>query len=329
MDRIDGYDHTTGIHCGSTALQNVATHYGFQYSEPACFGIGGGVGFIQYAPTQPLQRVRLTPPWLESAFFERLGIPHRRQAPRAFSTAWARLTDHLAENDPVILFLEPSALPYLDDSMIHVPPHTAVAIGHDPTTDAILLSDGAAKRPQRIDRSTLQEAWHTVGVPQLHNEYLVVTRPAQTTATTTAVATGLRATATRMLQPQTIDRDLRGASTNGIDAIETTLSNVDGSVSALALGRFVQLLTSSADGHAFRSLYARSLDELGQYAGLAPTLAADMASIADRWDRIATQLRTLVNGSQLPPATIQEVRALLRTTSNRERAVFTDLRDSL
>ncbi len=329
MDRLDGYDHTTGVHCGSTALQNVAAYYGLQYSEPVCFGIGGGIAFIQYTPAQPLQRIRLTPPWLESAFFERLGIPHRRQAPRAFSTAWARLTDHLAANDPVILFLEPSALPYLDDPMVHVPPHTAVAIGYDTTTDEILLSDGAVKRPQRLDRSTLQEAWQTVGVPQFRNEYLVVTRPAQTAATTAAVATGLRATATRMLRPQTVDRDLRGASATGIDAIDTTVSNIDGSISELALGRFAQLLTSSTDGHAFRSLYARSLRELDQYAGLAPTLADDMTTVADHWERIATQLHNLEERSQLPPATIQEVRGLLRTTSNRERAVFADLRDSL
>ncbi len=56
---IKNWVHIPGLHCGSTALRDVVTYYGYNFSEAMCFGIGGGLGFfyISGSPTTlPLDR---------------------------------------------------------------------------------------------------------------------------------------------------------------------------------------------------------------------------------------------------------------------------------
>ena len=42
---IENWVHIPGVHCGSVTLRDVVTYYGYPWSEPMCFGIGGGLGF--------------------------------------------------------------------------------------------------------------------------------------------------------------------------------------------------------------------------------------------------------------------------------------------
>lgn len=116
MERVEGYDHQTGDHCGAAALRNVTAYYDLQYTEAACFGIGGGAAFVLYEhPTEPWVVPRASPTWLERAFLERAGIPHASLAGEEFASAWANATARVDEDDPVLLFLDPTALPYLSE----------------------------------------------------------------------------------------------------------------------------------------------------------------------------------------------------------------------
>jgi hypothetical protein len=42
---VPGFTHATGAHCGSASLRDLAGFYGWSLDEPACFGVGAGLGF--------------------------------------------------------------------------------------------------------------------------------------------------------------------------------------------------------------------------------------------------------------------------------------------
>ena len=43
--RLEGFEHLTGKHCGSTALRAALRFRGLDLSEAMIFGLGAGVGF--------------------------------------------------------------------------------------------------------------------------------------------------------------------------------------------------------------------------------------------------------------------------------------------
>ncbi len=43
---VEGYTHTPGNHCGSTALRNMLAFHGVDISEEMAFGLGAGASFF-------------------------------------------------------------------------------------------------------------------------------------------------------------------------------------------------------------------------------------------------------------------------------------------
>ena len=331
MERVDGYDHQPGVHCGAAALRNVTAYYGWNDSEAACFGIGGGPAFVLYEhPEDPRVTFRTSPNWLERAFFERLGIPHRYREGAAVETAWETVTGHIDDNDPVILFLDPAALDYLPETPTHLPPHVAVLIGYD--DDRVLLSDGAIETRQELSRSTLEDAWTHDGFVQLENESLVVTRAARTADETDAVAAGLRQAATYMLDPLQIKRDARGPGEEGLPAVRSFGDYLGTWPELSEPARPIQAAKRSIDEHgegmAFRGLFAESLAELGQRTDLDPTLADRLDDVGSEWQLVAERLDDLLEHDP-QPALFEEAATLVGDIADREEAIFEALRDEL
>lgn len=211
MELVDGYDHQPGVHCGAAALRNLTEHYGWTYSEAACFGIGGGPAFVLYEhPDEPWVTFRASPTWLERAFLERVGVPHLFREGDDFETAWENATARIDDDDPVVLFLDPAPLDYLPGDPDHLLPHVAVLTGYDDGT--AVLSDGAVETRREVPRSTLAKAWSHDRFLRLDNEYLVVTSARRTEAGTDAAAAGLRQAATYLLDPLAVKRDARAQS---------------------------------------------------------------------------------------------------------------------
>lgn len=325
MEFTEGYDHRSGVHCGAAALRNVAQYYGWDYSEAACFGIGGGPAFVLYEhPEEPRVTFRASPTWLERAFFERLGIPHAVQADDDFETAWETATGHVDEDDPVILFLDPTPLPYLPEDPDHGPPHVAALIGYDDET--ALLSDGAMETRQTVSPDTLAEAWTSDGTVPLHNEYLTVTRARTTEDGTDAAAAGLRQAATYMLEPLQIERDARGPGEEGLPALRSFGNYLGRWPELPEPDRPVRAARRSIDEHgegaAFRALYADSLEELGQRTGLAHDLADRMARVGEEWRTVAEQLGDILEDDDPSSAAFEECASLVGAIADREESIF-------
>ncbi|WIV66623.1 BtrH N-terminal domain-containing protein [Natrialbaceae archaeon AArc-T1-2] len=339
MEYVDGYTHQTGVHCGAASLRNVAAFYDWEYSEAACFGIGGGPAFVLYdQPDDPWVTFRTSPTWLVRAFFEHLDVPHRYGSGDDLETAWNELLGHVDDGDPVVVFLDPDALEYLSENERHVPPHVAVVVGYDEndgegeSEDCVSLSDPATTDRQELSRSTFAEAWHTDEVVDLEHEYLVVTRPT-TGDETDAAAAGLRGAATYMVDPLAVKRDPRGPGEEGIPAVRSFATYLSAWPELHEPTDPVRAAVASIDEHgeraAYRDLFADALEELGTGTGLGPDVAGRMATIGDEWHRLADLLSDLLEAEEPEPAHFEEAATLVGDIADREEELFGEIADAL
>lgn len=332
MERIHDFDHRPGRHCGAAALRNVAEFYGWRFSEAACFGIGGGAAFVLYEhSSRPWVTFRTSPTWLVRAFFERLGIPHQFGAGEDFETTWQHVTAHVDDADPVVLFLDPTELDYLEATPAHLPPHVAVVTGYDDET--VQLSDGAMPETQEIARSTLRDAWQQQEFVPLDNEFLVVSRARITEDQTDAVAAGLRQAATYMLEPLQVKRDARGPGEEGLPALRSFADYLGNWTELPNAARPVRAARRSidehGDGQAFRGLFAEALEELGQRTGLPNELAGRMAAAGRAWGNVATRLDEVLEYDDPPPVLFEEAGSAVGDIAGQEEAVFAAIADEL
>src|SRR3989304_5874148 len=74
---IKNWVHIPGLHCGSVALRDVITYYGYNLSEAMCFGLGGGLGFfyIKGENMSPSKIIHLRGPGMEPNFFSLIDKP--------------------------------------------------------------------------------------------------------------------------------------------------------------------------------------------------------------------------------------------------------------
>ncbi|MFD1568408.1 BtrH N-terminal domain-containing protein [Halolamina litorea] len=332
MERVDGYDHQPGSHCGAGALRNVTDYYEMDYTEAACFGIGGGPAFVLYEhPDRPWVTFRTSPLWLERAFFERLGIPHTFRAGDDFETAWANVTGHIDDDDPPILFLDPGSLDYLAEGPGHVPPHAAAVVGYD--EEAVLLSDASVPSLQELSRESLREAWsHDRFVP-IENEYLVVTNARASEEGNDAAAAGLRQAATYMLAPLEVKRDARGPGEEGLPALRSFADYLgtwgDRSDSTRPVRAARQAIDEHGEGTAYRGLFAESLAELGQRTGLPRELADRMDDVGSEWRTVAEHLAEIDDRENPQPGSFEETATFVADIADQEESIFSALRREL
>lgn len=308
--RIEGFDHEAGAHCGSTALRNLADHYGWGLSEPACFGLASGLGFSYFElPRDPWRMFVGRPMWLESAFFDHLAIPHTDREGQAWAAAWADVRQRVdgepsdarrtssdavpsdGTGDPVLVFVD---LYYLDyyDTDTHFAPHAVLVVGYD--DDHAYMADSEFEELQRLPLESLREAWSATDVLPLSNRYLVVEGDPRRDVEE-AARRAVRETADYMLG-EDVDRPTMAFGESGIAGIRALAEDLP-TWHELADPRWAARFAyqnverRGTGGGAFRGLYAPFLDEFGQAAGLTPAYAERMADIADQWTAAGETLR--------------------------------------
>jgi hypothetical protein len=241
------------------------------------------------------------------------------------------VTGHVDEDDPVILFLDPTRLEYLAESPDHVPPHVAVVVGYDDET--VRLSDGATGSRRTVSRATVRDAWTCERFVPLENEYLVVTRARTTEDGTDAAAAGLRQAATYMLDPLEVKRDARGPGEEGLPALRSFADYLGTWGDLPDPARPVRAARRSIDEHgegaAFRGLFSEALAELGRRTGLPPTLADRMAGVEAEWRTVAARLGEIEARDDPRPGAFEEAASLVADVADREETIFRTLRDEL
>ena len=286
---LDGFDHERGAHCGSTSLHDVSSFRRWNLPEPVCFGIGSGLGFsfIERDDSPRKQFVGRTP-WLETAFYDHLGVTTAERRGQAFEDAWDDVTDQLDAGRPVLLFLDIYYLEYFD-SDVHFSPHVVVGVDYD--EDTVVIADSVFDDYQRPSLDQLRDAWnsdHGFYGP-LDNQWLVALEdPSRTVA---EAARNGRA----MLEPDSLSWG--GDSTNGLDGMRAfgrSLPSWLDLPDATWCTRFAyqNVEKRGTGGGAFRGLFAPFLDAMvDELDAVNEEHAAEAHAIAEDWSTVGQTLK--------------------------------------
>jgi len=153
---INNWVHIPGLHCGSVTLRDVMTHYGYNWSEPMCFGIGGGLGFYYSIrdDISPSHMIFVRGPAMETTFLSLIDK----------STLWKHANEnvldtvkqYIDEDIPVIIQTDIYYLEYYNSST-HFPGHIVSVWGYDDETETIFVADSHLEGLQKIPYDNFKE----------------------------------------------------------------------------------------------------------------------------------------------------------------------------
>ena len=137
---IENWVHIPGVHCGSVTLRDVVTYYGHPWSEPMCFGIGGGLGFYytRRKDVSPSHMIFMRGPGMEPTFLSLADKP----------TGWKHgngrtleiIKESIDRNIPVIIQTDIYYLDYYESST-NFPGHIVSVWGYDEEEERMLVAD--------------------------------------------------------------------------------------------------------------------------------------------------------------------------------------------
>lgn len=161
MQEIEGYEHITGFHCGTTSIKSILAFYGYDVSERMVLGLGQGL-FISYMKGASLSPTRLTftrTPDLEMRAFERLGVDAKLRQTSNQTKAWNWLKGAIDENKLVMLQVDLKYLPYYQTNTSFAG-HKILVTGYDETSKTIQISDNEFNDIQLVGYDDLKKARH-------------------------------------------------------------------------------------------------------------------------------------------------------------------------
>ena len=291
---VPGYVHRPGLHCGSSAMRNLLAFRGLHLSEPMCFGLGSGAGFL-YVPWLPV------PPGvafhgrvmeMERQLCDALGIPFPEQAERDGDEGWEKAREAVLSGHPVLINTDLAHLEYFETNT-HFSGHRIVLFGFDDEAGVAILSDSEREEPQEISVTSLAMSRSSSVPPYpMENRWCVIRLEGQLRPLPEAVPLALGKNAKEMLSPP------RG-SVEGVSGIRRVAGEIarwpgmteDWSFAARFGYQIIE--KRGTGGGLFRRLYARYLGEAAVHyppveeAGL----AGKMLPIADGWTEIAAGLK--------------------------------------
>jgi len=171
---IKNWVHIPGLHCGSVTLRDVMTHYGYNWSEPMCFGIGGGLGFYYSIrdDISPSHMIFVRGPAMETTFLSLMDK----------STLWKHANEnvldtvkqYIDEDIPVIIQTDIYYLDYYNSST-HFPGHIVSVWGYDDDTKTMFVADNHLEGLQEVPYDNFKEGMSSKDPSNpLDNNYIEV-----------------------------------------------------------------------------------------------------------------------------------------------------------
>ncbi len=139
---IDKWVHIPGLHCGSVALRDVITYWGYNLSESMCFGLGGGLGFFYTTgeDMSPTKIIHLRGPEMEPNFFSLVDKPTSWKYEPDENKALEDAKEWINEDVPILIQTDIFYLNYYKSST-HFPGHVVSVWGYDDQTEMVFLAD--------------------------------------------------------------------------------------------------------------------------------------------------------------------------------------------
>lgn len=323
---VPGYVHRPGVHCGSSAMRNLLAFRGIILSEPMCFGLGSGAGFL-YVPAIPV------PPGvafhgrimeMERALCEALAIPFPERTEEDGAAGWDGARGAVLGGHPVLISTDLVHLDYFGTTT-HFPGHRVVLFGFDDEEGVAFLSDSERGEPQKVSLASLATARSSSVPPYpMENRWCVVAPEGKLRPLPDAVPLALGKNAREMLSPPP-------GSAAGVSGMRTLAEEIPRwpgrTADAAFAARFgYQVIEKRGTGGGFfRRLYARYLDESAlHYPPLdGSALAGRMESLADGWTEIAGALKDVSETGDARG--FLRARELLLRQADREEAFWRDV----
>ncbi len=148
---INKWVHIPGLHCGSVALKDVVTYYGYNLSEPMCFGLGGGLGFFytKGKDMSPTKIIHLRGPGMEPNFFSLIDKPTSWKYETDEDKAFEIAKEWINGDVPILIQTDIFYLNYYKSST-HFPGHVVSVWGYDDQTETVFLADTGYKGLQTV-----------------------------------------------------------------------------------------------------------------------------------------------------------------------------------
>jgi hypothetical protein len=277
---IEGYRHTPGNHCGSTALRNLLAFDGIEISEEMALGLGAGVCFyyLHLDGQSPSRFTAGRVGRLEEQFLELTGSPLRFQTFEDPDDSWAAAREAVDSGRPALLITD---LYYLDHygKSAHFPGHAVILAGYD--DEVAYLSDTGFDELQTTRLENLARARHgRHPVFPLDGQLLTVPDPGALTDPRAAAPQAIARNARQMIEPAMGDFE-------GLPALRRFAAEVGEWPSELEdwqwSARFCYQVIErrGTGGGNFRLMYSRFLAEAGrEEAGFAAAAAAGWTALA-------------------------------------------------
>jgi hypothetical protein len=317
---VEGYTHRQGRRPGPTALWNLSSLYGWGLDEPACLGLGAGVGFSYRETAGPPGRA-LTgrTPFLERALLDRLGVGVERRQGGDWEAVRRELAEHLDAGRPVLLFADPGRLEY-HPRELGVAPHPVVAVGHGDGT--VRLSDGDRADLETVTDERLREATASPALPGRHRR-LAVTDPGTDVDPDEAAAAAVEAAASFMLGPAGAPYD-PGEGAHGLGGIQHLVAST-AEWPSLAAPRLAaragarEVRGREGDGAAYRGLW-RAFLEAADHPYDAVT--EGMGTVVDGWRTVGASLAAAAEPGSDYERHLDDAAAALGELADREARLY-------
>jgi hypothetical protein len=335
---LEEFAHDTGAHCGSTSLHDVATFASWNLPEPLCFGIGGGLGFGYFErESSPSRQFVGRTPWLETAFFDHLGVAVDDERGGDADAALAHLQSYLDAGRPVVVFVDIYHLPYFD-SDVHFSPHVVVAIDYD--EDTISLADSEFETVQTVTQEAFDAAWSSGhGFFGALDRRILVARDDPSRDRTAAMRDGIQAAADGLLHPETayagfVDVDDGTFGLEGMREMGRALPEWRELADAEWCTRFAyqNVEKRGTGGAAFRGLFRPFLETASEHLeGVTDGDVAEMRGIESDWHDVGQTLKRagLADDPGDAQAAYEDASAALLGVADREEALFSTLTERL
>lgn len=294
---LEGFKQFVGKHCETTALKRVLDYHGIYLSEEMLLGLGGGIGFIYwYMKMMPYPFVGGRNGKVAEfavTICKRLGAEVTVMETASAKRGYEELKALLRDGEPEIVYLDMAYLPYFGvPEEAHFGGHSAVVFGLDEESDKVHIYD-RGKNPVTVSIADLARARGSKFLPfPPKHRLLKIKYPAQISNLSTGIKDGILECCHNMLKPPIKNIGLAGMQKWAEMVVKWPEQFKDLNLLGALMNGFMYIEIAGTGGSAFRSMYARFLEEASSVISR-PALkeVAEMMRLsAGIWSQIASGL---------------------------------------
>jgi len=294
---LEGFKPFVGKHCETTALKRVLDYHGLSLSEEMLLGLGGGIGFIYWY-------VKMMPsPFVggrsgkgtdfPTNICRRIGAGVTVSETSSSKRGYEELKALLGGGEPAVVYGDMAYLPYFAiPEVAHFGGHVFVVFGLDEARDEVYIYD-RGRNPVMVSIADLARARGSKFPPfPPKHRLLKISYPSAVVDLAPGIKQSIRECCQGMLKPPIKNIGLSGMEKWSKLVVKWPEQFKGINLLGALINGFIYIETGGTGGSAFRSMYARFLEEASSVIDQ-PALrevAEMMRESAAVWSEIAAGL---------------------------------------